>query len=933
MMAAAVADDPLSMMAAAEDPLGASGSGSTPTAAFSSVSSVLMGTGLADHAPASRFLTWKQRRADILKQYAVAGQIKIQSDLLNVDGVAAASLGSNLDDGAKAAEKKVDMLDAKTRGRLEQLEQAENSADESRVVRLTQQELVTRVDKLNMELGKAWEAEERVRALKIAIQVSKMLGDTNFPQFYPTVFVLVTEMLDNFGELVYERVHAKGEAPGKKLRPDFAPSDVLEEGVETTKNWFYKVASIRELVPRFYVELAILKCYRLLLPAPQIVGNVRRMIQMVRGMGEPLCATYARSYLVHKILQVMPYAGWGSTELVKDVHEPLWDTFYVLKQQLASEAFLKSVTSRASLSPTEYFSTLVPALEWLMQCAAEQDGREEMLGQMIRSYRTNCKSTLVLNAVLGAFDPALVSKNALAMCDLIREADDAAFPRCALYVTLGRAICAHPPPKAEQLQVLNDVWAEIANLKKPKDYLSVALQYLRFLLLEFSHVEVSKMLRDILRRVTPEKAYLEMMPLMQRCVSSLLELTSDLSQLYQMEPFVKLLALFDGEAAKNNNQMIMDAFSKMAGTYSDPVLLNNLMHVARQLHDSLDYLSFDDERRQLGLLITAFIRKMSFGRDLEAHLSFYVDCRANFANLDAVLDTLVMGATKLAMQAHSIVHGRHSKRTAAFVKACMAFAFITIPSINSLMLRLNLYLLCAQASLCNQLLPQMDGFVKAVVTLVPEVLGSPDAELDGSLKQEAEKREEVLVSLLSNLCSFLVIVPGHPEHGPFYLVTGLLNVLQAAAWRRPASLPTLSLRILALLSTYAQRQLPYRVVGVDSNDVLYAAEPAYARELKALSAQVLQTLLKQLAALGEKTDGQARRAQAAGAAQLFELMVSNAALEHEQVLLAERVFLMAWRSGTADKAHLRKAAAVVGRLARSEGKGYKELAQRLDAVM
>lgn len=122
------------------------------------------------------------------------------------------------------------------------------------------------------------------------------------------------------------------------------------------------------------------------------------------------------------------------------------------------------------------------------------------------------------------------------------------------------------------------------------------------------------------------------------------------------------------------------------------------MHVARQLHDSLDYLSFDDERRQLGLLITAFIRKMSFGRDLEAHLNFYVDCRANFANLDAVLDTLVMGATRLAMQTHTIVHGRHTKRTAAFVKACMAFCFITIPSINSLMLRLNLHLLCAQAS-------------------------------------------------------------------------------------------------------------------------------------------------------------------------------------------------------------------------------------------
>ena len=48
-------------------------------------------------------------------------------------------------------------------------------------------------------------------------------------------------------------------------------------------------------------------------------------------------------------------------------------------------------------------------------CSLGGCGQPASHGQ-VRAYRTNCKTTLVLNAVLGAFDPALISKNALAMC-------------------------------------------------------------------------------------------------------------------------------------------------------------------------------------------------------------------------------------------------------------------------------------------------------------------------------------------------------------------------------------------------------------------------------------------------------------------------------------------------------------------------------------
>jgi hypothetical protein len=54
-----------------------------------------------------------------------------------------------------------------------------------------------------------------------------------------------------------------------------------------------------------------------------------------------------------------------------------------------------------------------------------------------------------------------------------------------------------------------------------------------------------------------------------------------------------------------------------------------------------------------------------------------------FGNLDEVTETLIHKSLRLAMQANKFTHGKHDKKTLAFVKACVAYAHITIPSMNT----------------------------------------------------------------------------------------------------------------------------------------------------------------------------------------------------------------------------------------------------------
>ena len=247
-------------------------------------------------------------------------------DKCSVSGKIRFALGGIEDDPASAMGGSIVAYD-RTKDRLAELEKLEaaNREDGQGDTEMTQKEYVEHIDGLKAEIRRAWLHGDRVIALKRAIQCAKMLSDTRVPQFYPSMFILIAGILDSFSDLVFERIkekHKEVSPTGENLPDKFTEVDVELEAKETCRNWFFKIACIRELLPRVYIELALLQNYRFL-AAEEFPSIVQRLSHIIRGIGDPMVALYARMYLAHVSCRVLPYNMKAvAGELAPSVCEP-----------------------------------------------------------------------------------------------------------------------------------------------------------------------------------------------------------------------------------------------------------------------------------------------------------------------------------------------------------------------------------------------------------------------------------------------------------------------------------------------------------------------------------------------------------------------------------------------------------------------------------
>ncbi|XP_013182402.1 PREDICTED: UPF0505 protein C16orf62 homolog isoform X1 [Papilio xuthus] len=792
---------------------------------------------------------WSKRRANILSKYTTGEKLTIVSSFLP---------GGEKVSSFSALIRQVSNLNEKVKHRLEQLDDFDEGSIR-KTIGLSQQEFVGKINMLDEEIKKAWDTEQRVKAFKICIQCSKLLSDFNVMQFYPSKFILICDILDNFGNLVFNRLKNKSTGDQVIKSPmDIDPARVPESAKETCQNWMFKMASIRELLPRLYMEMSLLKCY-VFINKNEIKPIIKRLTIMIRGIANPLVAVYLRVYLCNVAAKLL---GRESEEFFFDNLKEFLEDY----EQIFHPMMTKKYGTQL-LTQDQYLNLYEPAVNWLMfgtlnYHKSKHTLLEEFLDQCDVLENKSISSELFLACILSSFESQDIIEKSSRILEMIHKSADKMVLLSPVLASLGEHLCKAGSHHRLSSEALSQSWWKIAsNIKSTISFLHVLEPWLQFACTQLSTQHTNIILRGTIRFMLKcGKPAEEFSSNFHLVVKRMLKSIPDVEELFLMDAFMPLLELVQTSSARTGMaKTILSVFFERCSTTSieDPVIIASLMRLCCILHDSINLATVDDEMKVCADLIIKFVHAV-YHEEPEQQLSFYVDCRAAFIKLDAVLVALVHAVNALSCRAGGEtgevgavgVSGSAGGRGRWVQRACAAYCCVTAPSLRCGLARAHLYLLSGQAALLNGCIGQAEANFKALVGIIPNI--PQYIKEDGQDKTTHDR----MAGLLSNFLSTLLILPDNVDSNrKAYVLSGFIKVLERVQWKKTDPLYyNLLLKTLDLLCHMTREKYIYTIDSVISNDELYGSEEEFIECIEKYATHVCQEILVVLKMLGDNKE-------------------------------------------------------------------------------
>lgn len=415
-----------------------------------------------------------------------------------------------------------------------------------------------------------------------------------------------------------------------------------------------------------------------------------------------------------------------------------------------------------------------------------------------------------------------------------------------MLAALGKALIKSKPRRSElKLSFLNYSWDQLTKTDDALLFMKVSLVLAEFAIKNMRAEsvntfisEIFKKFRDYVKIGEDEELY----SYLEELIMVIMKTAKDFPEIIGLENFLSLLNYFPSSIKLRLCEIVMDYYLKLDDISKS---MHTVLSIAKILHDKIDSMTDGSEIQRISKKVYTLIQKIDYGRDLEKMLKIFTDARGLFVNLDEVTKYLIHNVLKLAVKANQIRKGKHNKQTLAFVKACVAYAHITIPSLLSDKDQIKLFIQNAQVALMNGLISETDSIIKAILLIL-------NSQYKNNQDPEAESK---MTEHILNIIGFMVVMPSNPDDY-FENTKAIQTLVSKKVWNKKSVYNRVKIYIALFnyLCTQAQDKLPYNIERVDSNDTIFIGDENFAKDLEILLTEVFDKIVEVMTELNAMED-------------------------------------------------------------------------------
>ncbi|XGW19981.1 hypothetical protein V3C99_003643 [Haemonchus contortus] len=693
---------------------------------------------------------------------------------------------------------KFSVLD-KTKYRLQMLE---DMSGLRKLSDISLNEFVGHVNELRQRFLTAWEDNKRVESIEVITELARLLSAPTTPSFFPVQWILVTDIVDLFGEYVYDRLLLKANEERKAagdgaLPSNFESSDVPPNTVDVAKNWFNKVEDIKEAVPRFYVETTLIGCQRFL-DSTCLRASLLRLATMIEKFPHPLSAAYARAYIC-KIAMILDPADRG----------PHWKALNDLMQ--------------SSKQPTEF---VTPALEWIVQCVSYGAATVEDLGPLWEY----CKRPENQASLIHAFMIGVPHKYLLNHCVEVSELIVSQTLPPADLETFGSRLLQGELAEDLHPKVFSLVWPYISRFEK-ENFMKCSAVWSKFISRYYAKAELTDLCKLTLEKLSCMKDPTEYCDYLSTIIENILEYSgSDFPLLVKSKPFVDLLDYVRDEPYGSRcAKAVLTAITRVfeVGSVKNLEIIDLIVEQCGRLCQSIHPETISDEIRVIDRLVASALDRPWLPKDPERQLDLICRARACLFQSNGCIAHTVSMIISFGFRFYAAQ--KPSSKKSDFMRAISANLYITILAITDPVKRFQLSLRAVYVCLLTNSLPKIEAQLKYTLETL-DSLTIPPAQF---------------LPFFSHLLSVLVFVPDLPHKPTLYWFNAVVNLIERRDW--PAGHETVYgdawIRCLHYLWAVSQPDFPLNFGNVISNDIYYGSSKAYLAVVTEKADYVMQQIL------------------------------------------------------------------------------------------